>query len=122
MTSAQRKEIRERTHLEIAVSAAIAAGLADDERIAAQDMERIIEQHMARLKTWWLRERGGGIRGWLCFLRSYGFEERLEARRIEKDAKDQPLPHKGGQMSVKPAHPPHAAPGFGAGVTRSFAS
>jgi hypothetical protein len=83
MTLAERKELRERTHLEIAMSAAVAAGLARNEAEARKNMDRIIEQHGLELKARWLRERGGGIKGWLCFLRSFGFEERLVVRRLD---------------------------------------
>src|SRR5688572_13426205 len=82
MTVAERKQLRERTHIEIAVSAAMAAGLAKDGRSARRNMEHIIEHHAAELKARWLRERGGGVEGWLYFLRTYGFEERVEVRRI----------------------------------------
>ena len=83
MTVLERKELRERTHLEIAASAAVAAGLAKDEITARRQMEFIIEGHADTLKARWLRERGGGIKGWLYFLRTFGFEERLEVKRIE---------------------------------------
>jgi hypothetical protein len=82
MSVAERKELRERTHIEIAMSAAVAAGLAPNERSARQNMEKIIAEHPDVLKAKWLRERGGGIKGWLCFLRTYGFEEKLQVRRI----------------------------------------
>ena len=83
MTLTERKELRERTHLEIAMSAALHAGLARSEAEARKNMDRIIEQHAAELKTAWLRQRGGGIKGWLYFLRSFGFEERVVVRRID---------------------------------------
>ncbi len=83
MTVTERKELRERTHLEIATSAAVAAGLARTEPEARRNMDRIIEKHAAELKARWLRERGGGIKGWLYFLRSFGFEERLVVRRLD---------------------------------------
>ena len=81
MTTLERRELRERTHLEIAMSAAVAAGLAPDELWARQNMETILERGAAKLKAKWLRERGGGIKGWYYFLRTYGYEERLEVRR-----------------------------------------
>src|SRR5689334_2544084 len=65
MTVVERKELRERTHLEIAMSAAVAAGLARNEAEARKNMDLIIEQHALELKARWLRERGGGIKGWL---------------------------------------------------------
>jgi|KBSSwiStaDraftv2_1062776.scaffolds.fasta_scaffold218428_3 hypothetical protein len=81
MTTSERTQLRERTHLEIAVSAAVAAGLAPDELWARQNMEAILERDAGKLKGQWLRERGGGIKGWHYFLRTYGYEERLEIRR-----------------------------------------
>ncbi len=81
MTTLERMELRERTHLEIAMSAAVAAGLAPDEPWARHHMESILEHDAAKLKGQWLRERGGGIKGWHYFLRTYGYEERLEVRR-----------------------------------------
>jgi hypothetical protein len=81
MTTTERKELRERTHLQIAMSAAVAAGLAPDELWARQNIETILERDAGKLKTQWLRERGGGIKGWHYFLRTYGYEERLEIRR-----------------------------------------
>jgi hypothetical protein len=84
MTVCERKELREKTHLEIAMSAAVNAGLATNQATARRKMEQIIENHGPELKAQWLRERGGGIKGWLCFLRTYGFEERLEVRRIRE--------------------------------------
>ena len=83
MTVVERRELRERTHLEIAISAAIAAGLARNEAEARKNMDRIIELHAFELKARWLRERGGGIKGWLYFLRSFGFEEHLVVRRVD---------------------------------------
>jgi hypothetical protein len=83
MTFTERKELRERTHLEIAMSAALSAGLARSEAEARKSMDRIIEQHAPELKAQWLRQRGGGIKGWLYFLRSFGFEERVVVRRID---------------------------------------
>jgi hypothetical protein len=82
MTVLARKELRERTHLEIAMSAAVAAGLAATEHEARENMEEILESSAHNLKMQWLRQRGGGIKGWLYFLRSYGFEEALVVRRI----------------------------------------
>ena len=85
MTVNERKELRERTHLEIAMSAAVAAGLARTEADARKNMDNIIEQHAFELKAQWLRERGGGIKGWLYFLRSFGFEEKVVVRRLDLD-------------------------------------
>ncbi len=85
MTVNERKELRERTHLEIAMSAAVAAGLARSEADARKNMDNIIEQHAFELKAQWLRERGGGIKGWLYFLRSFGFEEKVVVRRLDVD-------------------------------------
>jgi hypothetical protein len=95
MNVAEIKELRARTHLEIAVSAAIAGGLAKDPASARRDMERIIEKYPQELKARWLRERHGGIKGWLCFLRSYGFEERLVVRRIpgQQQSANKPRKH-----------------------------
>jgi hypothetical protein len=70
------------------MSAAVAAGLAKDQRSARRNMEWIIENHAPELKARWLRERRGGIKGWFYFLRTYGFEERLEVRRM-KDIRPQ---------------------------------
>jgi hypothetical protein len=83
MTLTERKELRERTHLEIAMSAAVRAGLARSEAEARKSMDRIIEQYAPELKAQWLRQRGGGIKGWLSFLRSFGFEERVVVSRID---------------------------------------
>ena len=82
MTQVERIQIRERTHLEIAATAAVKAGLAPDETSARSNIEEIIERHAQELKSQWLRERGGGIKGWLYFLRTFGFEEHLAVRRI----------------------------------------
>jgi hypothetical protein len=67
MSVAERKELRERTHIEIAMSAAVAAGLASNEQSARQNMEKIIAQHPDVLKAKWLRERDGGIKGLVVF-------------------------------------------------------
>jgi hypothetical protein len=77
MTVTERKNLRERTHLQIAVSAAVAAGLARTEDDARKNMEQILEKHGLELRAEWLRKRGGGIRGWLSFLRACGFQEQL---------------------------------------------
>jgi hypothetical protein len=84
ITLAERKNLRERTHLEIAASAAVAAGLARDESAARRNIEKIIERNAEALKLAWMRERQGGIKGWLYFLRTYGYEEVLVVRRLEK--------------------------------------
>jgi hypothetical protein len=83
MTIIDRKEFRERTHLEIAMSAAVAAGLARSEAEARKNMDCLLEQSAFELKAGWRRERGGGIKGWFYFLRSFGFEERLIVKRID---------------------------------------
>ena len=90
MTLNERKELRERTHLEIAMSAAVAAGLARNEQEARRNIDNIIEHHAVELKARWMYERGGGIKGWLYFLRSYGFEERLVVRRIDAGSHAEP--------------------------------
>lgn len=83
MTMKQRLELRERTHLEIAMSAAVAAGLARTEAEARRNMLDIIEKHPEELKAKWLYERHGGIKGWRYFLRSYGYEEATVVRKID---------------------------------------
>jgi hypothetical protein len=83
MTLTERKELRERTHFEIAMSAAVCAGLARTEAEARKTMDRIIGQHAPELKAQWLRQRGGGIKGWIYFLRSFGFEERVVVSRMD---------------------------------------
>ncbi len=82
MKVSARIERRQRTHLEIAMSAAVSAGLAANEAAARREMEEILEKHAPALKAQWLRQRGGGIKGWLCFLRTYGYQERLVVQRI----------------------------------------
>lgn len=82
MTVKERLKLRERTHLEIAISAAIAAGLAKTAQQARREMERIIEENPAALKEKWFYERHGGVKGWRYFLRSYGYEEATVVRKI----------------------------------------
>lgn len=86
MTVADRLELRERTHLEIASSAAVAAGLATNEAEARRNIESILAEHGVALKSAWLRERGGGIKGWRYFLRTFGYEETLVIRPKLSDA------------------------------------
>lgn len=84
MTVKKRIELRERTHLKIACAAAIAAGLAKNKEEAMTRMRTIIQAGADRLKERWLIERGGGVKGWHYFLRTYGFEEKLVVQRIRK--------------------------------------
>ena len=80
---AEKVDAREKTHLEIAMSAAVAAGLAASEAEARRNMEQILERNAAELKPHWLRQERAGIKGWINFLRTFGFRERLTVERIE---------------------------------------
>jgi len=82
MTVQQRERLREQRHWQIAIAAAVSAGLASDPSEARQKMDLILQEHAQTLKTYWLRELGGGIRSWQYFLRSRGFEETLVVQRI----------------------------------------
>lgn len=84
MSVKEKLELRKRSHLEIAMSAAVAAGLARTEAEARRNMEEILEKDALRLKDKWIRERFGGVKGWHCFLRTFGFEERLVVQKVDK--------------------------------------
>ncbi len=86
MTIKQRLDLRDQMHLDIATTAAVAAGLATTKSEAQENMGSIIERHASELKASWLHARGGGIKGWIYFLRTFGFEERLVVRRVHPEA------------------------------------